>query len=122
MDVTDDQAIRRCKSALSKIPQRSLRDLLLDRMDMRTAVAALRQRQRGESPGGQTFGMGRWHRHIPAHWNDPLFSLENPMPWLKEADQLMQSEDPFGLERLLLSVSHKTLKPTLQSIVSISKR
>ena len=32
------------------------------------------------------------------------------MPWIKDAKQLLDSEDPLGLERLLLSVSHKQLK------------
>jgi hypothetical protein len=32
------------------------------------------------------------------------------MPWIKDAKQLLDAEDPLGLERLLLSVSHKQLK------------
>ncbi|WP_170750526.1 hypothetical protein [Ruegeria lacuscaerulensis] len=110
MDVTDVQAIERCKAALGDIPQPTLQKLFLERMDLRTAVAALRLRKQGGSSPAGTFGMGRWVRHIPANWSDPTFKLESSMPWLKEAHQLLEAEDPLGLERLLLSVSHKQLK------------
>lgn len=109
-DVTDAQAIERCKEALCDIPQPTLRKLLLERMDLRTAVAALRLRKQGGNPAAGTFGMGRWARHIPVNWTDPTFKLDGPMPWIKEAKQLLDAEDPLGLERLLLSVSHKQLK------------
>lgn len=109
MDVTDAQAVARCKSTVTKVPHSSLRELFIDRMDMRTAVAALRLRRRGESPPAASFGMGRWHRYIPAHWNEAAFGLDVPLPWLKEADQLLQKEDPIGLERLLLTISYKNL-------------
>ncbi|WP_170785696.1 hypothetical protein [Ruegeria lacuscaerulensis] len=110
MDVTDVQAVERCKAALGDIPQPTLQKLFLERMDLRTAVAALRLRKQGGSSPAGTFGMGRWARHIPANWSDPTFKLESSMPWLKEAQQLLEAEDPLGLERLLLSVSHKQLK------------
>ena len=110
MDVTDAQAVQRCKQALADIPQPTLRSLFLERMDLRTVVAALRMRMQGGSPPAGAFGFGRWSRHIPANWGDPDFRLSVPMPWIKEARQLLEAEDPLGLERLLLSVSHKQLK------------
>ncbi|WP_170759137.1 hypothetical protein [Ruegeria lacuscaerulensis] len=110
MDVTDAQAIQRCKEALRDIPQPTLRKLFLERMDLRTVVAALRLRNQGGSPPVGAYGVGRWSRHIPANWSDPSFRLETPMPWIKEARQLLDAEDPLGLERLLLSVSHNQLK------------
>jgi len=110
MDVTDAQAVDRCTEALKEIPQPTLRDVFTERMDLRTTVAALRLRGQGGSPSGGSFGMGRWARHIPANWSDPTFKLDAPMPWIKEAKQLLDAKDPLGLERLLLSVSHKQLK------------
>lgn len=110
MDVTDSQAIQRCKDAMRDIPQPTLRDVFTERMDLRTAVAALRLRHQGGSPPSGSFGLGRWSRHIPANWSDPTFKLDGPMPWMKEAKQLLDAKDPLGLERLLLSVSHRQLK------------
>ncbi|WP_037307708.1 hypothetical protein [Ruegeria halocynthiae] len=110
MDVTDAQAIHRCKQALGDIPQPTLRKLLMERMDLRTAVAALRLRKRGGNPPAASYGIGRGSRHIPANWTDPGFRLKGAMPWIKEAQQLLGADDPLGLERLLLSVSHKQLK------------
>ncbi|NVO54763.1 hypothetical protein HW561_03030 [Rhodobacteraceae bacterium B1Z28] len=110
MNVTDSQAIQRCKQALREIPQPTLRKLFMERMEIRSVVAALRLRQRGEGPPSGSFGVGRWGRHIPANWSDPSFRLETPMPWINEVNQLLDSEDPLGLERLLLSLSHTQLK------------
>lgn len=110
MDVTDAAAIARCKVALDEIPHATLRTVFLDRMDMRTAVAALRSRKQGKGAPTGSFGTGRWSRHIPANWGDPTFRLETAMPWLKEAQQLINAEDPLGLERLLLTQSHTQLK------------
>jgi hypothetical protein len=110
MDVTDAQAIQRCKQAMVDIPQPTLRKLFMERMELRSAVAALRLRKRGEPAPSGPFGVGRWSRHIPANWGDPSFRLERLMPWIKEATQLLENEDPLGLERLLLSISHKQLK------------
>ncbi len=110
MDVTDAQAIERCKEALRDIPQPTLRKVFIERMDLRTAIAALRLRKQGGNPPTGAYGTGRWSRHIPANWSDPTFKLDGPMPWIKEAKQLLDGEDPLGLERLLLSVSQKQLK------------
>lgn len=110
MDVTDAQAVHRCKQALQDIPQPTLKKLFLERMELRSVIAALRLRKRGEGAPPGPIGVGRWSRHIPAHWGDPVFGLEMALPWVKEAQQLLDSDDPLGLERLLLSVSHKQLK------------
>ncbi|MEX0279162.1 MAG: hypothetical protein AB3N19_16695 [Ruegeria sp.] len=110
MDVTDAQAIERCKQAVKEIPQTTLRKVFMERMDLRTVVAAMRLRKNGGPAPSGAFGVGRWSRHIPANWGDPGFHLETQMPWVKDANQLLDSEDPLGLERLLLSVSHQQLK------------
>lgn len=110
IDVTDADATERCAATLKKIPQPTLREVFAHRMDMRTAVAALRLRRRGDSQPTGRFGISRWSRHIVQHWNEPQFGLEPVMPWLKEADQFLEKDDPLGLERLLLSESHKALR------------
>ena len=64
MDVTDAQAIQRCKQAMLDIPQPTLRKLFTERMELRSVVAALRLRKRGEPAPSDPFGVGRWSRHI----------------------------------------------------------
>lgn len=76
MDVTDSQAIQRCKDTLRGILQPTLREVFTERMDLRTAVAALRLRYQGGGPPSGSFGLGRWSRHIPANWSDPTFKLD----------------------------------------------
>ena len=110
MDVTDTQAIARATHALPQIPHPTLRRLFQERMELRTAMAALRLRHRGEGPPEAPFGIGRWTRHIPAHWSEPTFGLDAPLPWLRQARALLGQNDPLGLERHLLDTSHRQLK------------
>ncbi len=110
IEITEAQAVDRAKQALPLIPHSTLRRLFLDRMELRSAVAALRLRHRGDPAPTTPFGFGRWTRHIPAHWSEPTFGLDAPLPWLNEARHLLEQNDPLGLERHLLDTSHRQLK------------
>ena len=109
IEVTEE-AMQRCQETLAAIPQPTLKALFIERMDMRAAVAALRMRRRGAAAPQAPFGVGRWRNHIPAHWNETYFRLDTPMPWLKDADRMLENHDPRGLERLLLEQSYRNLK------------
>jgi len=82
-----------------------MREWLFWRMDFRTVVAALRRRHAGQdAPATNTlWGYGDYVRQIERHWSHPSFHLENRFPWLEEARTLLEADDSFGLERLLLS-------------------
>ena len=103
----------RVKMALRDIPQPSLRDLVEERMEVRTAVAALRMRHRCDPAPTGPWGYGRWTRHIVANWADPTFRLDRSMPWLRQAATLIEQRDPHELERHLLEVTFRQLQRCL---------
>ena len=111
MGVSDELVIDRGRAALSCLDNDTLRFLVRDRLEIRTVVAALRRRLRGEPPppAGLAWGFGRWTGHIARNWGDPAFALEGVFPWLREADRLLRQNDSIALERLLLGEAYKQL-------------
>ena len=50
-------------------------------LELRTLVAALRWRQRGESaPRDRAWCFGRWVGQVIRHWGEPAFGLERAFP------------------------------------------
>lgn len=107
-DVETMQA--RVKTALAGVPQPTLRAIIGERVDMRTAIAALRMRASGASAPSGTWGLGRWTRAIAANWQDPTFRLDASLPWLAEAHRLIEARDPLELQRHILGVSFRHLQ------------
>jgi hypothetical protein len=88
-----------------------LRALVSRRLDLRTVVAALRRRHRGESepPRGQAWGFGALVPTIERHWSDPTLGLGGRFPWMGEAVRLLESNDLIGLERQLFTLIWREL-------------
>jgi len=105
MERSDEEIIARAGAELPKLDNVFARDLIVWQLELRTVVAALRRRQRGQAaPTGRvSWGFGRWLGHIVRHWNEPQFRLERVYPWLAEARTLLGTGDALGLERLLLN-------------------
>lgn len=108
----DDNAVgmRRAKMALEELNSETLRNIIMDRLDLRTVVAALRMRRFDENSPDTPWSTSRLTRHIMANWSDPVFKLETRMPWLREAATLIDNQDPLGLERHILRVTYDQLK------------
>jgi hypothetical protein len=106
MGRTDADLIALARTELPKLDNAFARDLVVWRLELRTVVAALRRRHRGEgAPSGRDlWGFGRWVGHIRRHWGEPQFRLERVYPWLAEGRSLLEAGAALGLERLLLNV------------------
>lgn len=109
---SEQDVIKRGREALSRIENETLQLIVRDRLEIRTCVAALRRRARGEGPPSpdRPWGIGRWVDHIARNWTEVTFRLDGVFPWLREADSLMKQDDAIALERLLLEQSYKRLK------------
>lgn len=109
---SEQDVIDRARAALTGIQNETLLQIVRDRLEIRTCVAALRRRYRGEGPPPRetVWGFGRWIGHITRNWTEPGFRLDGVFPWLRQADRLMQQDDATALERLLLEVSYKRLQ------------
>lgn len=82
-----------------------LHDAVRHRLEMRTAVAALRARALGRpllGPGDPPWGVGRWTGRIAANRDRRDLGLARVFPWIGRAAELLETDDPRGLERLLL--------------------
>lgn len=112
MTASEQDVIKRARDAISRIENETLQLIVRDRLEIRTCMAALRRRARGEgAPSPETpWGFGRWVGHIARNWTEPTFRLDNVFPWLREADRLMKQNDPTALERLSLETSFKRLQ------------
>lgn len=109
-DATDAEVFERGRQALKDVSQPTLRSLLEQRLEMRTAMAAIRLRLAGQSSPGTHWGFGRFRNQIKTHWNDPGFGLDRVYPWIKDAQNLAQSHDALGLERLVLEQSYRLMQ------------
>jgi hypothetical protein len=103
---TDAANVAQTRQLLARLDSAALREIVQWRMELRTAVAGLRRRKRGESapPAGESWGVGRWVGHMQRYWTEPGFHLEGVFPWLLTANRLLAADDSLGLERLLLGV------------------
>jgi hypothetical protein len=110
MEDNIDVVLARVKVALRDIHEPTLRAIVLERMELRTAIAALRMRRRGDAAPTGVWGYGRWTRHIVTNWADPTFRLDGSMPWLRQAVALMERKDPLELQRHVLEVTFKQLQ------------
>lgn len=102
-DRTDADTVAQARACIADITHPVVRELVVWRLELRTLIAALRRRRRGEpAPGDDHWGFGRWVGLIRRNWGDAAFRLEGVFPWLPEANRLMDLGDTAGLERLML--------------------
>ncbi|MCG8689840.1 MAG: hypothetical protein MI806_01390 [Minwuiales bacterium] len=109
---SEQDVIDRGRQAMTRIDNETLQLIVRDRLEIRTCIAALRRRYRGEGPptDGTPWGFGRWVGQIARNWTEPTFRLDGVFPWLREADRLMRDDDTIALERLILEQSYKSLQ------------
>lgn len=83
-----------------------LHDLLSWQLEVRTVLAALRLRMSAPDFDGLQFqGFGASQLQIRRHWRDKHFGLVSRMPWIVQAQQLMEAGESFTLEKLILSMT-----------------
>jgi hypothetical protein len=108
---SDQHINKQAKKVYEELQSDTLRSILRDKMELRTCIAALRRKARGEgAPILKNWGFGRWVDHINHFWNEPNFNLVTVFPWFPKAQQLIQQGDPEALERLILERTFKQLQ------------
>jgi Protein of unknown function (DUF2764) len=108
----DEEIIAHARAVIPALRNTFVRDLVVWRLELRTVLAALRRRQRGQAapPAHERWGYGRWLSHLRKYWNEPHFRLEQAFHWLPEARTLLEAGDTLGLERLLIGIGWEHLE------------
>ncbi|MCX5512970.1 hypothetical protein C3941_02205 [Kaistia algarum] len=109
IDTGDDDAayVTRAERILAAIRSPTLREASLERLEIRTLIAALRRRHAGEEAPASTsaWGIGRHVDLIRRSWALPDLGMARFFPWVAQAREKLESGDSAGLERLILDVT-----------------
>jgi hypothetical protein len=102
--------VREIKRVLATINDRQLKQLVCEKLDFRTLLGALRHRhQNADQPLQGEWTVSRFKHTIESNWQEPYFRLEHARPWLIEAKQLIDDDQPLLLEKLLLHTAWQHL-------------
>jgi hypothetical protein len=103
--ISDEVIAVETQAAIARVPHADLRNVIEQRLALRTVVTALRYRQAGHWPEPDTrWGYPPYDRYIERHSNDPYFHLELIMPWLPEIAELLEQGRSWDLEKRLLAI------------------
>jgi hypothetical protein len=101
---SDAEFVKRARKVIPTIQSETLRQVVLEQLELRTVMAALRRRHAGQDapPADEIWGYGRYVDRIRANWREPGFGLERRFKRLLEAKDMLDKGDVAGLERLVL--------------------
>lgn len=105
MKAMDDASIVKYgMSELEAIKNSFLREVVMWRLEMRTILTALRRRRDGADrmPDAYFYGFGNRLRFMSKHWREADFGIGHLMPWVGQANALIENDDSLALEKLLL--------------------
>ncbi|MCG8669961.1 MAG: DUF2764 domain-containing protein [Pseudomonadales bacterium] len=90
----------------------TLREMILWRLNLRTILAGLRYRQRGDELNHQQshWGVGDMEAHIETYWQHPYFNLQSRFHWIASVQESLQKNDTMQVERILFDVTWQYLQ------------
>ena len=105
-----DQVVARIRHALGYIEDNDVRELMHEKLDLRTVMGALRLRQvQPQQPPTGDWAVSRYRDVIARHWQEDDFHLGKAFPWLLTALALMREQQILKLEKLLMNQAWQTL-------------
>ena len=109
-DVKEDALINLASRLISELSSETLRDLVNWRLDMRTVVASLRRKMRGDqAPNSSRWSYGTRYAYIRRNWSSPTLGLQNAFPWILNAVECLDKKDYATLEKILLEAVWRKL-------------
>lgn len=108
---TDAGFLQKAREVLDNLDNELLADIVNNRLENRTLIAALRKRALGHPvpADNESWGHGRWLRVMQNHWAEPDLGLGHVYPWVVDAERLLRRGDTLGLERLFMDMSWRYL-------------
>lgn len=102
----DGEFVARARRVIPSLGSPTLAAVARERLELRTAVAALRRRHAGEdAPRGDDWGYGRFTARIRANWREPDLGLARPFPWIARARTALETGAAADLERILIETA-----------------
>ena len=102
LDRTDEDVVAHYERLMPTIGNRLIRQLVDDRMEVRTILSGLRRRKAGLPP---PVGLEPWATEIRRNWSHPDFRLHVRHPWVPRFRELTDQGDVLEAERLQLSTA-----------------
>jgi len=114
---TDKEMVLHYRAAMQEITHPALREFLEFRMDQKTILSGLRQRNAifESSFLEQVSGGSRWVNFIASHWDHSDFGLAAVYPWIPEALSFLDANDARSLDRLIMGVIWQRLSRIAES-------
>lgn len=105
--MSDDACIRQAETVMPALRNPTLRQLVQDRLTIRTVIAALRRREAGQDapPADGLWGYGNVVGRIRKNWRDPAFGLGSRFRWIPPLRDKMSGGDAAGAERTILELA-----------------
>ena len=103
-DQDDELIVKQDKAELDAIKSAFLKEIVLWRLELRTILSALRKRHAGEATASVFHGFGKWPGLITQHWHEKDFGIGHLLPWIHEANNLLEQDKTYELEKLLLNL------------------
>lgn len=102
----DAEVIAQGEALLAQVHNDFLREVVVWRLEQRTVLAALRQRQLGlpRPQRGSVWGFGQWTALIERHWDISDFGLGRRIPWIVPMQELLAAHKTLELEKWLLEL------------------
>ncbi|GEM_PF-4109142 len=88
-----------------------LRIVLESIFNLRVVVRALKYKNQ-DLPNTviDHWAFGRFSKRVKLDWHKPLFGFANVIPWIKEAEQMIEKQDTLDLEHLMIAQEFLILK------------
>lgn len=102
-DINESQLIHLTEKTRDSLGSQTLRELMNWHLDMRTIVAALRHKHRGETaPTTPKWSYGTRYEYIRNHWSSPTLGLGQAFPWISNVAECLRTDHCIELEKILL--------------------
>ncbi len=98
----DDVLLDLVDDLLPQIHHQSIVHYIEWRLEFRSLVAALRNKNLNQS--SEFLGYGRWVSTIKKNWHEPYFSLEKIFPWMVNVAHLLKEQKAKELEKYILNL------------------
>jgi len=94
----DRERVQQWQKQIAELPSLVLQELVTQRLEVQTLLAALRYRKRPNTSAEHFYGYGRLTEWIKSHWKEPLFALETQIEPLEQWGELFNHEHTGDLQ------------------------